>query len=152
MELKNNHLHLSSLSHVFSSPLLVLLSTRSGFQLCSPVSTGEFLKLPIFKSSSWWHPKPTKSEGQKLEIRYGELQSMESLRVRHDWAAKHIALFKDPQGFPWWLSGKNPPEMPETQVWSLGQEDPLKKEIVFLPGKSHGQRSLAGYNPWGRKS
>jgi len=21
----------------------------------------------------------------------------------------------------------------------------------FLPGKSHGQRSLAGYNPWGRK-
>ena len=22
---------------------------------------------------------------------------------------------------------------------------------VFLPGKSHGQRSLAGYNPFGRK-
>ena len=22
---------------------------------------------------------------------------------------------------------------------------------VFLPGKSHGQRSLAGYTPWGRK-
>ena len=22
---------------------------------------------------------------------------------------------------------------------------------VFLPGKSHGQRSLAGYNPWGCK-
>ena len=21
---------------------------------------------------------------------------------------------------------------------------------VFLPGKSQGQRSLAGYNPWGR--
>ena len=21
---------------------------------------------------------------------------------------------------------------------------------VFLPGKSHGQRSLAGYSPWGR--
>ena len=23
--------------------------------------------------------------------------------------------------------------------------------LVFLPGKLHGQRSLAGYNPWGRK-
>ena len=23
---------------------------------------------------------------------------------------------------------------------------------VFLPGKSHGQRSLAGYSPWGHKS
>ena len=22
---------------------------------------------------------------------------------------------------------------------------------VFLPGKSHGQRSLAGYSPWNRK-
>ena len=22
----------------------------------------------------------------------------------------------------------------------------------FLPGESHGQRSLAGYSPWGRKS
>ena len=22
---------------------------------------------------------------------------------------------------------------------------------VFLPGKLHGQRSLAGYSPWGRK-
>ena len=22
---------------------------------------------------------------------------------------------------------------------------------IFLPGKSHGQRSLAGYNPWGCK-
>ena len=22
---------------------------------------------------------------------------------------------------------------------------------VFLPGESHGQRSLAGYNPWGPK-
>ena len=23
---------------------------------------------------------------------------------------------------------------------------------AFLPGESHGQRSLAGYGPWGRKS
>ena len=23
--------------------------------------------------------------------------------------------------------------------------------LVFLPGESHGQRSLEGYSPWGRK-
>ena len=23
--------------------------------------------------------------------------------------------------------------------------------LVFLPGKSHGQRSLVGYSPWGHK-
>ena len=40
-------------------------------------------------------------------------------------------------------------------VPSLGWEDPLEKEMqptpVFLPGKSHGQRSLVGYRPWGCK-
>ena len=23
--------------------------------------------------------------------------------------------------------------------------------LVFLPGESHGQRSVVGYSPWGRK-
>ena len=47
---------------------------------------------------------------------------------------------------------KRLPGMQETQVRSLGQEDPLEKEIaVLLPGESHGGRSLVGYSPWGRK-
>ena len=41
------------------------------------------------------------------------------------------------------------PAMQETWVQSLGQEDPLEKEMqptpVFLPGKFHGQRRLVGY-------
>ena len=40
-------------------------------------------------------------------------------------------------------------------VQSLGGDDPLERKWqptpVFLPGKSHGQGSLAGYNPWGHK-
>ena len=43
--------------------------------------------------------------------------------------------------------------MQETLVQSLGQEDPLEKgqpTPVFLPGESHGERSLVGYSPWGR--
>ena len=44
---------------------------------------------------------------------------------------------------------KHLPAMQETQVRSLGQEDPLEKEI--LSGESHGQRSLVGYSPWGHK-
>ena len=27
----------------------------------------------------------------------------------------------------------------------------MAASAVFLPGKSHGQRSLAGYSPWGHK-
>ena len=45
--------------------------------------------------------------------------------------------------------------MQETQLWSLSQEDPLKKEMAkhssILAGKFHRQRSLAGYSPQGCK-
>ena len=50
---------------------------------------------------------------------------------------------------------KNLPAMQESWVWSLGQEDPLEKGMAthsnVVPGESHGQRSLAGYSPWGGK-
>ena len=40
-------------------------------------------------------------------------------------------------------------------VQSLGWEDLLEKEMAthssILAGKSHGQRSLAGYSPWGHR-
>ena len=58
--------------------------------------------------------------------------------------------------WPWWLSGKesacqfrrcrfNPwaGKTPCRRKWQLTP--------VFLPGESHGQRSLAGYSPWGGK-
>ena len=50
---------------------------------------------------------------------------------------------------------KNLPAVQETSDGSLGWGGPLEKEWqptpVFLPGESHGQRSLAGYSPWGCK-
>ena len=53
---------------------------------------------------------------------------------------------------------KNLPAMWETQVQSLGQEDPLEKgmaahsSILFLPGEFHEERSLEGYRPWVARS
>ena len=57
-------------------------------------------------------------------------------------------------GFPGGSDGKkNLLAMRETWVQSLGWEHPLEEGMastpVFLPGESHGQRSLAGYSPWG---
>ena len=56
----------------------------------------------------------------------------------------------------WWLSGE------ESTYQRKGQgldpwvgKTPWRRRwqptAVFLPGKSHGQRSLAGYNPWGHR-
>ena len=55
----------------------------------------------------------------------GRLQSMRSLRVWHDWATS-LSLFT----FMHWR-----------RKW---QPAP-----VFLPGESHGRRSLVGCSPWG---
>ena len=50
---------------------------------------------------------------------------------------------------------KNLSVMQETCVQPLGWEDPLEKGMSthssVLAGESHGQRSLAGYSPWGQK-
>ena len=50
---------------------------------------------------------------------------------------------------------KNLPAMQKTQIQSLGQEDPLGKGMAthssILSCKFHGQRSLVGCSPRGRK-
>ena len=47
---------------------------------------------------------------------------------------------------------KNLPAVQKKQVWSLGWEDPLEKEMahtpVFLSGKSYGKSVLVGHSSW----
>ena len=61
-------------------------------------------------------------------------------------------------GLPWWLRWLSLLAMLETWFPSLGQEEERipwgrawQPTPVLLPGESHGQRSLVGYSPWGRK-
>ena len=50
---------------------------------------------------------------------------------------------------------KNLPAVQETRDRSPRWEDPLGNSMaptpVFLPGESHGQRSLVGHSLWGHK-
>ena len=55
---------------------------------------------------------------------------MGSQRVRHDWETKHSIVHD---------RGNN--------IWRREGQSTL----VFLPRESHGQRSLMGYSPWGRR-
>ena len=62
---------------------------------------------------------------------------------------------KDILAFPGVSVVKYLSAMQETQekwVQSLGWEDPLEEGIAthysILAGKTHGQKSLAGYSPW----
>ena len=86
----------------------------------------------------------------------GGLPSMGSHRVGHD-SSNLVAAARSFSGFPGGASGKEPAcqcrragfdpwvrNIPWRQEWQ-----PIP---VFLPGKSHEQRTLAGYSPWGHKS
>ena len=50
---------------------------------------------------------------------------------------------------------KNLPTIQETHKQSLGREDPLEEGLAthsnILAWRTHGQRSLVGYSPWGRR-
>ena len=78
--------------------------------------------------------------------------------IREREESRYKKIFKVTQGFLMSQWVKNPPAMQETQetwIQLLGGEDTLEGEMattpVLLPTKSHGQRSLAGYSPWGHK-
>ena len=98
-------------------------------------------------SGSWqWTGKP------------GILQSVGSQRVRHDWVTElKVWIIYRTQHF-WWPSGKE--STCQNRRRRRHGFDPWVRKIlcrrkwqstlVLLPGTSHGQRSLAGYSPWGR--
>ena len=71
----------------------------------------------------------------------------------HLWKAvpANHSLMESPGG---WVV-KNLPAMQKTKVWSLHWENPCSKKWqptpVFLPGKSQGQRSLAGHSSWSHR-
>ena len=59
-------------------------------------------------------------------------------------------------GIPRWLTGKESAYQCRRhgfipQVRKIPQSRAWQPTPVFLPGESHGQRSLVGYTPWGLK-
>ena len=76
------------------------------------------------------------------------------------WPGKPCYIIQIPSyslGLLWWLSGKKK----SSRQWKRRRFNPWVGKIswrresqptpVFLPGKSHGQKSLVGYRPWGHK-
>ena len=60
------------------------------------------------------------------------------------------------KGLPWWLRQLSvclQGERPRFDPWvgKIPWRRRWQSTPVLLPGKSHGQRSLVGYSPWGRK-
>ena len=78
------------------------------------------------------------------------------------WKYLYIYLYKydtkyaQDQGLPRWCSGKESTcqcRRPGFDPWvsKIPWRRTWPPTAVFLPGKSHGQRCLVGYSPWGHK-
>ena len=75
----------------------------------------------------------------------------EKIEAQLDWF--YLSL----NGLPWWLNSKESTcnsgdvgSIPKSGRHPWGRK--WKPTPVFLPRKSHGKRSLAGYSPWGHKN
>ena len=80
-----------------------------------------------------------------------------SLNERKQGSEKWHGLSKliSDRGFPGDLVLKNPPanagDVGSIPGWGRSPEGQWQPTPVFLPGTSHGQRSLEGYSPWSHK-
>ena len=71
----------------------------------------------------------------------------------------YLCVSLDGKGFPGGSGVKNPPANTgdagdcglDPRVGKSSWRRKWQPAPVFWPGKSHGQRSLVGYRPWGHK-
>ena len=96
----------------------------------------------VNSGSWWWTGRP------------GVLRFMGLQRVRHDWVTELNWILSN--RLPRWHSGKESACQPKRckrcrfNPWirKISWRRAWQPTPVFLPGKSHGQRSMAGYSPW----
>ena len=120
-------------------------SSESQYQKLMESKAGERLQWPSISSGS----VSLELTNQGLKILFKNSRKFQEAKLE---CAVWLQLF----GLPRWVSGK------ESVCHCRRHEfDPRLRKIpwrrewqltpVSLPGKSHGQRSLAGYSPWGHK-
>ena len=73
------------------------------------------------------------------------------------WAIVHGVKKNQTSGLPWWLNGKESTCQSRRRgfdpwVGKIPWRRKWQPTLIFLPGKSHGQRSLIAYSPRGYKS
>ena len=121
-------------------PSLGLLREPSG------LSSAGWLEMGLWGCTSWL--MSCDHEENNLELlgwHHMELVDKAGREMARNWA-----------WLPWWLSGKEPAcnagasgDMCSVKKFPWGRV--RKPTLVFSPGESHGQRSPAGYSPYGRK-
>ena len=108
---------------------------------------------------SWVGKIPREGNGNSLQYFLQEFHGQRSLAGYSPWGSKESDTTEQLSfslWLPWWfrwqrvcLQGGRPGFGPWFRkiLWSRKE---MATTPVFLPGESHGQRSLTGYSPWGQ--
>ena len=136
----HGHEHVSDSSTCFDVDVFSIIQYIGTSQLISEfLSEGLDLCVDVYLMYPW--------EDRKLGVSYSAI-----LLTSFLW---FYCLLKEHWGFPSGSVVKNLLLMQEMQVYPWIRNIPWRRNWqptpVFLPGKSHGQRSLAGYSSWGSK-
>ena len=126
----------------------------------TPWTVAHQAPLPMeFSRQEYWSGLPFPFPGDLsdlgIELASAALAGKCSLPQRHLERAPFCCYLTGSQASPIAQLVKNPPAMQETAVQSWVRKIPWRRKwqptSVFMPGKSHELRSLAGYSPWGHK-
>ena len=120
-------------------------------QVLNMIPTCDLAKMALHKPQLWvlytvhFHGQTSKNETKKVYAnqRVNKIQlRVTPCRVRNLWRCVAQTV-------------KNLPAMQKTQVWFLGQEDPLEKEMAthssILPWRIPWTEEAVGYSSWGCK-
>ena len=146
-------------SRVCHLPCVFLKTDCVFFPFLPPLLAGMLMLMAVFVWNSYLSSEvwaSLKDEGDWILYDYGATSS-----VLDCWCLsekEHTSFFFF---LPWIVASlvthvlKNLPAMKETQVWSLGQEDPLEKGMAthstIFAWRIQWTETLAGYSPWGHK-
>ena len=122
---------------------------------CSPREDGGAWWAAVYgvaQSRAWLKWLSSSSSSMYLIVR---AKIMRTKKVEENLYKIGKRLIGLPRWHQWWRTRLPMQETQETWVQYLGWEDPSRSTwqstAVFLPGGSHGQRSMGGYSPWGRE-
>ena len=103
-------------------------------------------------SSQFW-----RSGSPRLSLALGKELNPGSCSFPIWWRKETLSVFLLLEGLPWWLRWERiclQCRRPRFLSWfgKILWRRKWQPIPVFFPGEFHGQRSLAGYSPWGRKA
>ena len=135
---------------------MAMHSSILGWEISWAEKTGGLQSIGLQRTGHYLATPQTSLVAQLVKNPPATLETPVRLLGQEDPLEKEQAAHSGVLGLPWWLRRERiclQYKRPGFDPW-IGKIPWRRERLptpVFLPGEFHGQRSLAGYSPWGGK-